>query len=206
MSRRDEDRRNRPDAAAPVAADAIGAAIDAALARILSPGRAAPASRGARRLERLFAELARAPAPPRARELEALIWALWTNHADPALDATMAEAIDALVRREHARARTHIDRLVDAAPDWPEAWNKRATLAFVEGRDLDSLLDIARALEGEPRHFGAIAGLGQICLRLRRPREALAAFDVALRIHPRLGSLAQAAAALRRDLAAAPLN
>lgn len=189
-----------------MAEDDLDAAIDAALARALSPARPVPATRTARRLERLFADLAQASSREQARELEALIWALWTNHADPDLDGTMAEAIDALVRRRHAQARTLLDRLVVAAPDWAEAWNKRATLAFIEGRDLDSLIDIARTLEREPRHFGAIAGLGQICLRRQRSREALAAFDLALRINSQLEGMAQAVTALRRELRTAPLN
>jgi hypothetical protein len=191
--------RHRPDAA-------IDAAIDAALARTLSPAPAARATREARRLQRLFTDLASAPTRARARDCEALIWAMWTNHTEPAFDSAMAKAIDALVRRRHAEARAILDRLVVDAPDWSEAWNKRATLAFMDERDLDSLVDIARTLELEPRHFGAIAGLGQICLRRQRPREALAAFDVALRINPHMEGLARAVAALRRELRTRPLN
>lgn len=190
-----------------MAEDDIDAAIDAALARALSPDRSSPATtREARRLERLFADLARASSRTQARECEALIWALWSNHPDPALDAAMAEAIDAMVQRRHAQARAILDRLVAAAPDWAEAWNKRATLAFVEERDLESLADIARTFEFEPRHFGAAAGLGQICLRQDRRREALAAFDIALRINPHMAGVAQAAAELRRELRGGPLN
>ncbi len=184
----------------------LDATIDSVLARVLSPAPVARATREGRRLERLFADLARAPSSDVARECEALIWALWTNHAEPALDDAMAEAIDALVRRRHAQARAILDRLVVDAPGWSEAWNKRATLAFVEARDLDSLADIARTLDLEPRHFGAIAGLGQICLRRQKPREALAAFDVALRINPHMEGLARAVAALRREPRTSPLN
>ena len=184
----------------------IDVAIDAALARIL-PGSLAemPAGTGGR-LGRLFADLARPQPGDAAREIEALIWALWSNHDDPELDAMMAEAIEALVGRRHRRARSVLDRLVVAAPEWAEAWNKRATLAFVEGRDADSLADIARTLAREPRHFGAVAGLGQICLRQDRPREALAAFDVALRINPHMDGVAKAAADLRREMRAGELN
>jgi len=196
-------RRRRSDVTPP---DGIDAAIDAALVRALSPGAGARAIRDGRRLARLFADLGRPQPADKAREIEALIWALWTNHADPALDAAMAEALDALVRRRHAEARRVLDDLVVAAPEWSEAWNKRATLAFVEERDLDSLADIARTFEFEPRHFGAAASLGQICLRQDRRREALAAFDIALRINPHMAGVAQAAAELRRALRGGPLN
>ena len=188
------------------APERIDAAIDAALAAVLhrEPVEAAP--REGARLGRLFADLARPQPRAGAREIEALIWALWSNHDDPALDGMMAAAIDALVERRHRRARSVLDRLVAAAPEWAEAWNKRATLAFVEGRDADSLSDIAQTLAREPRHFGAAAGLGQICLRLDRPREALAAFDVALRINPHMDGVAKAAAELRGRMPAGDLN
>jgi Flp pilus assembly protein TadD len=74
-------------------------------------------------------------------------------------------------------------------PTWPEAWNKRATLAFIEKRDAECLADIARVLELEPRHFGAVSGFGQICLRRGHLNEARAAFQVALAINPHLQGL-----------------
>lgn len=187
-------------------ASAVAASIDAALALALSDDRDAPPWPAERRLAGLFADLAGQGAQARAREIEALIWALWSNHVDPALDHAMGEAIEALAARRHAQARVMLDRLVDAAPDWAEAWNKRATLAFVEGRDADSLGDIVRTLAREPRHFGALAGLGQICLRHDRPREALAAFDVALRINPHMEGVARTVSSLRKELGQGDLN
>jgi predicted Zn-dependent protease len=188
------------------APEQIDAAIDAALAEALRGDPAVTPMREGTRLGRLFADLARPQPRSGAREIEALIWALWSNHDDPALDGMMAAAIDALVERRHRRARAVLDRLVAAAPDWAEAWNKRATLAFVEGRDVDCLADIARTLAREPRHFGAAAGLGQICLRQDRPREAHAAFDVALRINPHMEGVSKAAAELRGQMRAGDLN
>lgn len=183
----------------------VDAAIDAALAAALDPASSSPGA-GERRLARLFADLAKTRSRARAGEIETLIWALWTNHADAALDAAMAEASKALAEAQHPQARSLLDGLVAAAPDWAEAWNKRAVLAFVEGRDAESLEDIARTLELEPRHFGAAAGLGQICLRQDRQREALAAFDIALRINPHLDGVARAASSLRRSIGSKGLN
>jgi len=179
-------------------ASAVAASIDAALALALSDDRDAPPWPAERRLAGLFADLAGQGAQARAREIEALIWALWTHHPDTSLDAAMGEALTALAARRHATARAILDHLVAAAPDWSEAWNKRATLAFIENRDADSIADILRCLALEPRHFGALAGLGAICARQDRPYEALLAHDLALARHPHLAALAEAAAALRR--------
>lgn len=173
----------------------IARAIDMAFATLLGLDAVQPAAHLPRRLVALFADLAR-PAP--APDTEALIWALWTHHPDTSLDAAMGEALTALAARRHATARAILDHLVAAAPDWSEAWNKRATLAFIENRDVDSIADILRCLALEPRHFGALAGLGAICARQDRPHEALLAHDLALARHPHLAGVAEAAAALRR--------
>lgn len=172
--------------------------IDAVLALISSSDAASasatrPASafetRRERRLARLFADLRRnRPARP-VGEIEDLIWALWISHPCAEAESVMARAIDAFAGGRLACAAGLFDRLVRDHPDWAEAWNKRATLAYVEGRDAQAVADIARTLALEPRHFGAIAGFGQICLRHGREGEAKAAFRAALAINPHLAGL-----------------
>ena len=69
-------------------------------------------------------------------------------------------------------------------PDWAEGWNKRATVLYLMGEHDRSLADIDRVLALEPRHFGAIAGIGLIRIEKGEMREALAAFRRALAINP----------------------
>jgi tetratricopeptide (TPR) repeat protein len=149
-----------------------------------------------RRLDALFRELAAPDPRPSPDEVEELIWAVWISHPDAPVADAMAEAVEALAAADHRRARRLLDRLVADEPTFAEAWNKRATLAFIEGRDAESLADIVRTLELEPRHFGAVAGFGQIALRHGRRPEARAAFQVALRLHPHLQGLREAVAGL----------
>jgi tetratricopeptide (TPR) repeat protein len=101
----------------------------------------------------------------------------------------MGAAVEAMASGALDTARPLLDHLTDQYPDWAEAWNKRATLSFIEKRDAESLEDIERTLRLEPRHFGAIAGFGQICLRNGHLNEARAAFQVALSINPYLDGL-----------------
>lgn len=145
-----------------------------------------PALRAVRRLAKLFEELAKARPERPVSEIEDLIWALWISHPSGAAEKLMTRGIEAFADGRLTQARGHFDALVAAWPDWAEAWNKRATLAYVEGRDDDACRDIARTLALEPRHFGAIAGFGQICVRRARPCEAAIAFRAALALNPHL--------------------
>lgn len=140
-------------------------------------------------LDRLFARLAGAADPNEAGQIEDEIWEAWTSHPDPRAERAMNKTIAAIAGQHWDDAGGLADDLVRAWPLWPEAWNKRATLAFLTGRDQDSVRDIRRTLELEPRHFGAIAGFVQICLRSGQPAAALVASEAGLAIHPYLQSL-----------------
>jgi tetratricopeptide (TPR) repeat protein len=148
-----------------------------------------PAANLPRRLTALFRELAAEDPPRPVDDIEDLIWALWISHEDRTAEETMGAAVEALEAGTLDEARQFLDHLVERYPDWSEAWNKRATLAFIEKRDAESLADLERTLELEPRHFGAISGFGQICLRNGHLNEARAAFQVALAINPHLEGL-----------------
>lgn len=151
---------------------------------------------GSRELEILFERLGAAPSPAEAGDIEDAIWQAWTDHRNPDVARAMDEAIAALARRDFARAEPRFDTLVADHPRWAEAWNKRATLRFLMGRDDDSMADIYRTLELEPRHFGAMAGFAQICLRRGDRAAAIAALETALSIHPHLHLARQALEAL----------
>jgi tetratricopeptide (TPR) repeat protein len=155
-----------------------------------------PASSLPRRLDTLFRDLITRPPPRPPGETEDEIWALWTEHDNPAVAERMDRAIAAMARKSFVEAEHELDTLVADLPDWAEAWNKRATLYYVMGRFDESMADIARTLALEPRHFGAICGFGQICLAQGRQAEAIAAFEIALGLHPHLASVRTAVEAL----------
>jgi Tfp pilus assembly protein PilF len=148
------------------------------------PARALP-----RQLDTLFERLARAANAVEASQLEDAIWAAWMSHPDAIAEERLDLATRAIGAGDHADAETLLDELVAAHPGYAEAWNKRATLYFLQRRDPESVADIRRVLELEPRHFGAICGFGQICLRHGDRAAALFAFDAALRVNPHLGSI-----------------
>jgi tetratricopeptide (TPR) repeat protein len=163
------------------------APFDRALRLIVSrPQAQAPVNAAQRRLADLFCTLATTDDLVAAGEAEDKVWALWTSHADAQLEQRLDRAIRHIAAREFEPAASLLDALLADRPDYVEAWNKRATLYFLMERDRDSVVDIIRTLELEPRHFGAICGFAQICLRHGLRAEALAAFESALAINPHM--------------------
>lgn len=160
--------------------------FDDAVRLIVGLGDRRPASSVPAELDDLFARLADSSSADCAYLVEDAIWAAWLAH--PATDATlrMEKAIASVAKRTFVDAERLLNDLTADYPDWAEAWNKRATLFFLQGRDRESIADIVQTLVLEPRHFGALSGFAQICLRHDLPDTALIAFDAVLSINPHL--------------------
>ena len=170
---------------------AAAAAIDAVFPLILALRQRRPAPGQPKRLDGLFRDLGQIKPSRDPDEIEELIWAIWIGHDDARAAADMAAAAEAMAAGALDLAEAVCARLAGQYPQWPEPWNKLATLAFLARRDAEALTDIGKVLALEPRHFGAVAGFGQICLRQQRPREASAAFQMALAINPHLQGVAE---------------
>jgi len=102
--------------------------------------------------------------------------------------------------RDRQKAAAGLDRLIEKAPTFAEAYNQRAILAFGMKQYERSILDCERALELNPFHFGAQAGIGQCYLQMRRHKAALKAFRQALRINPNLDGIAETVRAIEASL------
>ena len=74
--------------------------------------------------------------------------------------------------------------LLVSNPDFAEGWNKRATLYYLVGNTDASIEDIKRTLELEPRHFGALSGLGLVYLQQGKLALAEEAFLQLITVHP----------------------
>lgn len=120
------------------------------------------------------------------------IWSLWMTHGNAKAERVLAIATGDIAAKRFDIAETRLTLLLRSCPDFAEAWNKRATLYYMLGRDEESVADIRRALQLEPRHFGALAGFGEICLTHGDKEAALIGFHAALRLHPHLDEVRQA--------------
>jgi tetratricopeptide (TPR) repeat protein len=135
-------------------------------------------------LDSLFERLHTAPDERTAQLLEEAVWQIWLRSGSDTVDVLMQQSIKAMNERETQSALEILDAVVALAPDYAEGWNKRATVLFLLDRYSESMRDIVRVLELEPRHFGALSGIGLIHRALGDKEKALAAFRQALEIHP----------------------
>jgi len=132
----------------------------------------------------LFDDLRDADDAAIAQRLEARIWQEWFEAPDDDARLLMRQLSAAMQSQDTDRALELADRLVDAAPSYAEGWNRRATIHYLRGDDDLSVADIRETLVLEPRHFGAISGLGLIFLRQGDLDAALEAFEQVLVISP----------------------
>ena len=135
-------------------------------------------------LDSLLDRLAKADDADSAKILSEAVWKVWLRSGSPTIDLLMQQAVDAMNGSKNDVALKLLDAIVDLAPDYAEGWNKRATVYYLQDEHHKSALDIRKVLEIEPRHYGALAGLGMIMRDLGDGRGALAAFREALKYHP----------------------
>ena len=158
-----------------------------------------PAQKRADELDALFARLHQSDSDEAARALEKRIWALWTISDSPTAEALLQQATKAMNDGAPKESLSILNRLVGTYPNFPEAWNRRATLYYLMKRDTEALLDIQRVLDLEPRHFGALAGRGLIYQRQKKFTAARKAFEEALKLNPGLEAVKDAIKELERQ-------
>jgi tetratricopeptide (TPR) repeat protein len=139
-----------------------------------------------RGLDFLFGALKAAPDEVSAKHVEARIWALWLQTPSDTAALLMTRAKAAMDAQQADLALKLLDAIIKLRPDYVEAWNRRATLYYLQNDYARSLADIEQVLSREPRHFGALAGLGMIMQDIGDDKRALDAFRKALAVNPHL--------------------
>jgi tetratricopeptide (TPR) repeat protein len=139
-----------------------------------------------RGLDFLFGALKAAPDEVSAKHVEARIWAIWLQTPSDTVALLMTRAKTAMDAQNSDVALKLLDAVVKLRPDYVEGWNRRATLYYLRNDYAHSLQDIEQVLAREPRHFGALAGLGMIMQDIGDEKRALDAFRRALAVNPHL--------------------
>ena len=139
-----------------------------------------------RGLDFLFEALKVAPDADSAKHIENRIWALWIASGSDTANLLMTRVKTAIDGKDVALAIKLLDALIELRPDYVEAWNRRATLYYMQKDYARAMADIRQVLAREPRHFGAISGLGMILQEFGDEKRALDAFRRAVAVHPHL--------------------
>jgi tetratricopeptide (TPR) repeat protein len=153
-----------------------------------APDKLPKAARGDRtkNLDFLFEALKSAPDADSAKLVEGRIWALWLASGSDTADLLMSRVKTAVDGKDNNLAIELLSAVIGLKPDYVEAWNKRATIYFANKDYGKSLADIRQVLAREPRHFGALSGLGIIMQEFGEDKLALEAFRRALAVNPHL--------------------
>ena len=151
-------------------------------------------------LDKLFERLAAAKTPEEAKGIANLIQRRWARSGSDTADLLMTRAQDALKARELPLAIELLDRVITLEPDWAEGWNQRANALFLAGDPIRSLLDIAETLKREPRHYGAMMGLGTILRQQGDDKRAMVAYRRALAVYPQLDAVKDAVESLKLEV------
>jgi len=137
-------------------------------------------------LDRLFEALKVAPDDDSAKYVENRIWAIWLSSQSDTANLLMTRVKTATEAKDYELAIKLLNAVIDIRPDFVEAWNRRATIYYMQKEFGRSMEDIHEVLAREPRHFGALSGLGIILQELGDDKGALEVFRRTLAIHPHI--------------------
>jgi tetratricopeptide (TPR) repeat protein len=151
-------------------------------------------------LSDLYALLATADDEESAKAVADAIERIWQFSGSPTLDVLMERSAKALVEKKNDLALKLLDFAVELAPDFTEAWNRRAYVHFLKSDYERALGDLRRTLALDPNHFKALEGLAQILREVGQKRGALQAFKKLVDVHPYWANAQQAIDELEREV------
>ncbi|MDA1089833.1 MAG: tetratricopeptide repeat protein [Proteobacteria bacterium] len=156
-------------------------------------------------LDDLFNRLKRSTNALEAAAIEGFIWKVWVHRGVAEVDQNMAHGIVAMAGGDFKGSLSYFDRVVRRDPDFAEGWNKRATVYFLMGNFDASVADIGKTLALEPRHFGALSGMGLIYDSIGNPAAAVKVWEKALEINPHMATIRRRIEEIRTETMGKPI-
>src|SRR5215813_2560569 len=151
-------------------------------------------------LSDLYALLATADDEDSAKAIAEAIERIWLHSGSATIDLLMERSMKAVSEKNQELALKLLDHIVELAPDFTEAWNRRAYVHFLRSEIELALGDLRRALALDPNHFKALDGLGQILREIGQKKAALQAFKQLLEVHPYWSGAQQVVDELEREV------
>jgi tetratricopeptide (TPR) repeat protein len=152
------------------------------------------------RLETLFEALRMDSDIAKLRRIEGEIWTIWLDSGRADVNTLVDAGTRAMQLRRYGTALEIFNRVVEMAPEFAEGWNKRATVHYLRDELFESVRDIQRTLRLEPRHFGALSGMGLIFTELGDEQGALEVYEEVIKIHPNSPNIRANIEALRAKI------
>ncbi len=151
-------------------------------------------------LDELFERLAKAQDAAEARGIERAIQRVWMRSGSDTADLLMGRAMQAMTRKNYTLTLQVLDSIIEIEPQWAEARHRRAIARFYAQDEAGAAEDLAHALALEPKHFGALTGMGSIMHRAGFDKGALALLRRALELHPQQESVRSLVEKLRLEV------
>ena len=143
------------------------------------------------RLESLFEILSKTENNIQINEVTSRIWDIWHETNDPSIEADFYRGLESMRAGDLLMAVAFFTRVIDKNPNFAEGWNKRATVYYMLGKFDASMIDIHETLKLEPRHFGAMDGMGLIFIHYQQFDKTIDIYDKMLEIFPNNSSTIQ---------------
>lgn len=148
----------------------------------------------------LYALLATSESEQSAKTVAEGIERIWQNSGSSTIDLLMGRAMKAISEKNFALGIKLLDAVVELAPDYAEAWNRRAYAHFANSDVERALGDLRRTLALDGNHFKALEGLSQILREIGEKKAALKAMRKLIEVHPFWPGAQQAIDDLEREV------
>ena len=136
------------------------------------------------RLKNLFNQLQETEIETEIESITINIWDIWHETNDPKISSDFFKGIGLMHNGNIETSINYFTKVIEANPNFAEAWNKRATAHFMMGNFDLSMQDISKTLQLEPRHFGALDGMSLIFIHTNQFEKAIEVYDKMLEIFP----------------------
>jgi len=151
-------------------------------------------------LQALFATLKQSDDLNLLRITENRIWAIWLAHENPDVEQLIQLGNERMNVQNFPEALVIFNQVIENYPEYAEGWNRRATLFYLVGNLDASIADIEKTLALEPRHFGALSGLGLVYIQRDELSKARQAFESLIEFHPNSPSAQQNLESVKESL------
>jgi predicted TPR repeat methyltransferase len=164
------------------------------LGALLLGGARAQGETRAERLDALFERLSEGDA-----QAQSEIEALWYAPPEAGIGVLFGRAVDAMNEGDADLALVLLSHVTGLAPSYAEGWVLTGHARSAAGDAADAARAYQQALEIEPRHFVAIARLGDLAVEAGDKGAALERYREALLLNPSMRAVRERADRLRDE-------